>query len=180
MAQAGRLYPRATWQDLYPSETPNVQNGFPPRKIKAPLGVGIGSLMAKWDNLTVFSEVCERMDDGVRYIFPHPTITTDNPYIELQYLLKLNPLTGNSYYWHYWCAYWEAGTRWGVNEDENVVAWFQLWRFTTPINNFSGNPWKDHVDLAQFTRINFSFISVGFRVATWEEQPEFQPYRTRP
>lgn len=179
MARAGKLKPFAKFQDLRATEN-FADQSYPPRMVKLTLWNNIGSLVQKWNNGSFLSEPAERTDTGLKWTFRHPTVTTDDPHINFYADLRVNPISNDSMFWFKSCDYWEAGTRWGFIEDLNVVYWDISWSLFGSFYAFSGNAWKDHVDLAKFTRLTTPPTGPHFQYASWEENQPYQPYRTRP
>ena len=181
MAQAGRLYPRATFQDFRASLPQFAENQFMPRKIFVQFSNFLsGSLTDKWEGITAISDVCTRTDNGVMWKIPHPTVTTDDPHYRWWLDLRVNTpsdVFGQSF--AIYADYWEQGIRWGRSNRYSPGPPFYVWPLSPPYPLFSSGTWLDQIDPAKFVGSN-GFPYTNVRPATWAEQPEFRPYVTRP
>lgn len=180
MAQAGRLYPRSTYQDI--SLPPGDLNRiYPPRKIRIAYFDGLGSLTTKWIGLEVISEVAQRTGNFLTYEFIHPTASDA--------LFKMligvgNVVVGATGFstLYYGAEYWESGTRWGrwkwpLDQTAQI---FYFHQGSLNFATFSQFSWVDLVDPIQFSAMGSAVNGMRAWSATWEENQPYQPYRTRP
>lgn len=137
-----------------------------------------GALMAKWVGYSGLSELHEWVGDQLHWIFPHPSITTDDPHWLIAWRLQWNGLTNAlaRYTVRLRWSYHEAGTEWGYYDAPNSA-----WDATLSSGGtlaFSSATWNV-IDPVEFED-GGSVTNQILKRATWAQMPEFHPYRTRP
>lgn len=139
-------------------------------------GSNNGTVAEEWNDVECISEVAVRDADDARwpmYLFTHPT----NPDLTIEVTVELfeidpYPGFGDHYnYFFHWRAF-ESTTllakrdRHGTTEQGFTASGLAI--------NTSGT-WTDISDPIKWVDALFTFNG-----ARWEDQPEYQPYRTRP
>jgi len=134
--------------------------------------------MVKWIGVSLISELNEWIDTRLEWLFPHPSITTDDPHFLLKWQLTWNGVTTPSAAYRpvlTW-EYHEAGTTWGTYNMGNL-AWANFLDNGGTFSFVAGT-WSV-ITPAQFTNAGSTTFQ-KLRRATWAENPDFHPYRTRP
>lgn len=151
--------------------------GFsPPRKwrYRASTGGTLGTLAAPWQDLEIISTLPTEEEDGQElwWQFDHPSV--DDNFIRVRWHLFEATTTGSTpVRVNILFEFWHEGTKYGI---------FNSGDFTDP--PFLGADrlqsqnigWSSLVNPTLFQQINTSF----YYAARWTDDPDFQPYRTRP
>jgi len=178
MGRAGKHFPNNCRQDYRDGLTVDEFNG-PARNCWMTIGSNPqGALMAKWVGVSILSELYEQVGTQLHWRMPHPSITTDDPHFLIAWTVVFNGAAppNERYVVRLRFSYHEAGTEWGFY---NLVA--GAWNFVLSSGGtvlFIPGTWT-FTTFAQF-RNGGSTTEQSIRRATWAENPDFHPYRTRP
>jgi len=178
MAQAGKVYPYATFQDFGRQAGDVAIKTLPPRKLHLlNEGAAVGVLALPWEGLELISSLVERIGDELHWKIERPGDPDD--YI----LIRGGPVAIDPPSWPGPSnvnfigerEYWYHGTMYGRGAvSRSSTSAFTL--FPTSWCGATGN-WQSLVNPSQFQRMGDN-IRIGS--ASWTDQPDYQPYRTRP
>jgi len=174
MAHVGKYYPRTIRPDM---AFIGYDGWVPPRKLfyKATSGGTLGTLAAPWQNIEVLTDVGDNETDRdkITWQIDHPTVP-DN-YIKAIWTIKhrTNPVPSQRLPDVSWLfEFWHQGTKYG---DQELLTTQQIFLGALRLG-FQWISWNHLINLALFRQINQSQAYAG----TWEQQPEYHPYRHEP
>lgn len=176
---AGTIFPRATYMD-YGQRGPETYR-TPPRQLwfECVDNNLIGDLAEAWAGISVLSTVCERYsEEKLRWIMYHPTLVG----YEIHQYWRIGPShpSGHSQQIHFDTEYWAEGLLQASVSRGELLNQSNLWFI--PSTGPTYYIWLNSLNWTYKRTPARIFLMANYsvRVAMWGDDPNYQPYRTRP
>lgn len=171
MAHVGKLYPYSADKDFCIQQLPHW---IQPRKwyYFSQNLFNLGTLAAPWRGQNIQSSLGETdyTLGKITYTYNHPTVV-DNFILHIVDFPEVGgagPLQ-ETFCTRYRFEFWYGGTRYGTHTVQTRIEFVQVY----PTVTYEWDEWQDLVNPSLFRAIGRSRVSAS----TWEQQPEYHPYR---
>lgn len=177
MAHFGLIGP--VWTQQVIQINPHVRQAMPARKywLHKNTGGTTGTYGANWVGFSGLSTECDWWADDPSWFYYKWTSTIDSAFtIDMRCRLQFNPATAPTapvrFHWRSIWTAWETS-----NEIANLeIFQSQLQMVSAPAPGTRLGPgWNNVMPLSFWLNMPFAF-----HYGTWEEQPDFHPYRQNP